>query len=69
MATLFTKEIRSTDNHRELYLYFRGRLLYKAWYLDNQKQYGRIVHAGEGLTLAAKATSHNEGRKETDFIS
>jgi hypothetical protein len=35
MATLFTKEVRSTGNRRELYLYFQGRLLYKAWYVDN----------------------------------
>lgn len=61
MAMLFTKEVRTTGNRSELYLYFRGRLLYKAWYLNNQKQYGRIVHAGEGLTLAAKAPSHHEG--------
>ena len=61
MATLFTKAVRTTGNRRELYLYFRGRLLYKAWYLDNQKQYGRIVPAGEGRTLAAKATGHHEG--------
>lgn len=68
MATLFTKEVRSTGNRRELYLYFQGRLLYKAWYVDNQKQYGRLFHIGEGLTLAAKATRHDEARQATDFI-
>jgi hypothetical protein len=57
MATSFTKEIRATGNRHELYLYFRGRLLYKAWYVDNQKQAGRVFHVGEGLTLAANAST------------
>lgn len=68
MAPFFTKEVRSTGNRRELYLYFRGRLLYKAWYVDNQKQYGRLFHVGEGLTLEAKATGHDEARGAIDFI-
>lgn len=58
MAMLFTKEVRSTGNRSELYVFFRGRLLYKAWYIDNQKQYGRVSHAGEGLALATKATGN-----------
>lgn len=51
MATLFTKEVRSIGNRSELYLYFRGRLLYKAWYLDNQKQSSKLFHTGEGLKM------------------
>jgi hypothetical protein len=63
MATLFTKEVRSTGNRRELYLYFRGCLLYKAWYLDNQKQSSNLFHVGEGLTLEAPATDPDKERK------
>ncbi|MGI4969668.1 MAG: hypothetical protein ACRYGH_12000 [Janthinobacterium lividum] len=68
MATLFTKEIRLTGNHRELHLYFRGRLLYKAWYLDNQKQSSKLFHAGEGMTLEVPITDPDKEQKGMDFI-
>ena len=68
MATLFTKEVCSTGNRRELYLYFRGRLLYKAWYLDNQKQSSKLFHAGEGLASEAPAIEPDKERKGLDFI-
>jgi hypothetical protein len=68
MAALFTKEVRSTGNRRELYLYFRGHLLYKAWYLDNQKQSSRLFHDGEGLMLEAPITDPDKEQTGMDFI-
>ena len=55
MATLYTQEFFSKDDRKELYVYFRGRLIYKAWYVAGQKRYSRVFHEGEGLTLGAKA--------------
>jgi hypothetical protein len=58
MATFFTRKVLSEGNRQELYVYFRGHLIYKVWYVAGQKQYSRLFHEGEGLTLGAKASIH-----------
>lgn len=58
MATFFTQEVLSKGGRKELYVYFRGRLIYKAWYVAGQKQYSRVFHEGEGLTLEARARAN-----------
>jgi hypothetical protein len=63
MASFFTQAVLAIDNRHELYVYFRGRLIYKAWYLAGQKQHGRIVHVGEGLSQEAKASRTEVERK------
>lgn len=63
MASFFTQAVPVADNRYELYVYFRGRLIYKAWYLAGQKQHGRVFHAGEGLSQGAKASRTEEERK------
>lgn len=63
MASFFTQAVRAADNRHELYVYCRGRLIYKAWYIAGQKQYGRVFHVGEGLSQGAKASRIEEERK------
>jgi hypothetical protein len=55
MATFFTRKVLSEGNRQELYVYFQGQLLYKAWYVAGRKRYSRLFHEGEGLTQEAKA--------------
>jgi len=68
MASIFTQTVRAADNRHELYVYFRGRLLYKAWYLAGQKQYGRVFHEGEGLSQEAKASRTEEERTPATYV-
>ena len=60
MASFFTQAVLAADNRHELYVYFRGRLIYKAWYSAGQKQHGRVFHVGEGLSQVAKTSSVEE---------
>jgi hypothetical protein len=64
MATFFTQMVLSADNRQELYVYFQGHLIYKAWYVAGRKRYSKLFHEGEGLTQEAKArVSENEAIK------
>jgi len=40
-----------TGPRKEVYLYSRGALIYKAWFIDGVKTASRMFHAGEGLTF------------------
>jgi hypothetical protein len=64
MATFFKQAVLTADNRQELYVYFRGRLIYKAWYVAGQKRYGRVFHVGEGLSQEAKANRSEEERTQ-----
>jgi hypothetical protein len=55
MTSFLTQQFRSVDGQQELYVYYRGRLIYKAWYKGEQKQHGRMFHEREGLTQWATA--------------
>jgi len=46
----FSKEISENGIYKNLYLYFRGTLIYKAWFVRGQKTDSRTFHAGEGRT-------------------
>jgi hypothetical protein len=63
MASFFTQTVLAADNRQELYIYFRGRLIYKAWYIAGQKHYGSVFHVGEGLSQEAKANDTEEGKR------
>jgi hypothetical protein len=53
VATFFTYQLVGSALRQELYVYYRGRLLYKAWYVAGQKQSSKLFHEGEGLTQGA----------------
>lgn len=63
MAPFFTQAVPTADNRHELYVYLRGRLIYKAWYLAGQKQHSRVFHVGEGRSQEAKASGSKEESK------
>jgi hypothetical protein len=63
MASFFTQTVLAADNCHELYVYFSGRLIYKAWYIAGQKQHSRVFHVGEGLGQEIKASRIEEERK------
>jgi hypothetical protein len=63
MAPFFTQAVPAADNRHELYVYLRGRLIYKAWYLAGQKQYSCVFHMGEGRSQATKASRSKEESK------
>jgi hypothetical protein len=69
MASFFTQAVLAADNRHELYIYCRGRLIYKAWYLAGQKQHSRVFHVGEGLSQGAKASHTEEERKREGVAS
>jgi hypothetical protein len=50
----FTQEVLSEGNRKELYVYFQGHLIYKAWYVAGRKLHSRMFHFGEGLTQRAR---------------
>ena len=54
---LFTSEMKNIVSetseagvYKEVYVYLRGCLLYKAWFENGKKTSSRVFHAGEGLT-------------------
>lgn len=53
VAIFFTRKLVGTAPRQELYVYYRSRLLYKAWYVAGQKQYSKLFYEGEGLTQGA----------------
>ena len=63
MAPFFTQTVPAADNRHELYVYLRGRLIYKAWYLAGQKQHSHVFHVGEGRSQEAKASGSQEESK------
>jgi hypothetical protein len=50
----FRKEVVASGKGKEIYIYFRGRLIYKQWQANGQKVASRMFHEGEGLTQFAK---------------
>ena len=48
VAIFFTRKLVGTAPRQELYVYYRGRLLYKAWYVAGQKQYSKLFYEGKG---------------------
>jgi hypothetical protein len=55
MASFSTYKVVLDDKREELYLYYRGHLIYKAWYVAGQKQYSKVFYEGEGISNGAKA--------------
>ncbi len=55
MSSFFIQKVVADDKREELYLYYKGCLIYKAWYVAGHKQYGRVFHEGEGIASPAKA--------------
>jgi hypothetical protein len=50
----FRKEVLAHGKRKEIYIYFRGRLIYKQWQENGVKVASRVFHEGEGLTQFAK---------------
>lgn len=50
----FRKEIIASGKGKEIYIYFKGRLIYKQWQENGRKVASRMFHEGEGLTQFAK---------------
>jgi hypothetical protein len=50
----FRKEVVTNGSRQELYLYYKGRLIYKRWFLNGVKVSSRLFHEGAGLTQGAK---------------
>lgn len=50
----FRREVIEHGKRKEIYLYFRGRLIYKQWQENGVKVASRLFHEGEGLTQLAK---------------
>lgn len=46
----FRKEISENGIYKEVYVYFRGALIYKAWFVRGKKTVSRMFYDGEGLT-------------------
>lgn len=50
----FRKEVITNGSQQEVYLYYRGRLIYKQWFLKGVKVASRLFHEAEGLTQDAR---------------
>lgn len=50
----FRKEVITNGPRQEVYLYYRGRLIYKQWFLQGVKVASHLFHEGEGLTQEAR---------------
>jgi hypothetical protein len=46
---LFRKETREDGIYKEVYVYFLGALIYKAWFVRGVKTASKVFHDGEGL--------------------
>jgi hypothetical protein len=46
---LFRKETHEEGLYKEVYIYFRGILIYKMWFVRGVKTGSKLFHAGEGL--------------------
>ncbi|OGX90128.1 hypothetical protein BEN49_23865 [Hymenobacter coccineus] len=47
---LFRNKTFENGIYKEVYVYFRGALIYKAWFVKGKKTFSRMFHYGEGLT-------------------
>ena len=51
---LFRKEMREEGICKEVYVYFLGALIYKAWFFRGVKTVSKVFHEGEGLAQRRK---------------
>ena len=52
---LFCSKTHEEGIYKEVYVYFRGALLYKTWFVRGVKTASKVFHDGEGLAQSRKA--------------